>query len=684
MADGSIVFDVKVDDANAKKQLDELKAKAEKVSKELTELESGKATEQGRYDKLTAKLDVAKAKLEEMKAASKGAFSADEIAEQKETVASLEHLWTEAGKKVQQYGKDIEKAKATLDKIEAKQGEVVKKTAEASDASGNFSKNMTRLNKRFKSLVASALLFTVVTKAFTALRDYIGEFFTVNEKTRAELEKMKGALLTIGQIFLQTILPVAIRVMQVINAILQTVAKVLSVIAGVALGDAAKAAEGYEAQKKAIAGVGGAAKKASKQLASFDEINKLSSESSSSGGGAGGAEIAPNFDWLTDIDEKTKNLANIILGIGAAFATWKIASSLAGSISSVTSGIFLLVAGLGLLAAGFAGAYKDGWQLKDVLLSMAGLLSSGLGIALLTGSWIPALIAGIAALVLAFTVAYGQGENLIIGLRNIFEGFVKFFKGVFAGDLEMSLAGIGQIFNGLRQVVFSVIDAAKNMFNSFLDWLDQKTGGRFTNIINSVRDIFNSRMTNIKDLVANTITTIKGIFEGLVTFITGVFTDDWDLAWEGLKTSFKAIANGVIGIVENLVNRVITGINKIIAGLNTLQIDVPEGVPIFGGTKFGFNIPPIPPKHIPRLATGAVIPPNREFMAVLGDQRSGTNIEAPLETMVQAFRTALAEGAGNRGTAYLMVDRTVLGQLVYDLNNAESQRVGVKLVKGGV
>ena len=257
MADGSIVFDVKVDDADAQKQLSDLKAKAEKVSKELAELESGKATEQGRYDKLTAKLDAARAKLEEMRIASKGAFSADEIAEQKETVGSLEHLWSEAGKKVQQYDKNIEKAKATLDKIEAKQGEVVKKTTEASNASGKFSKNMTRLSKRFKNLVASALLFTVVTKAFTALRDYIGEFFLVNEKTRAELEKMKGALLTIGQIFLQTILPVAIRVMQVINAILQTIAGVLSAISGVSLQNAADAAEGYEKQKKAIAGVGG-------------------------------------------------------------------------------------------------------------------------------------------------------------------------------------------------------------------------------------------------------------------------------------------------------------------------------------------------------------------------------------------------------------------------------------------
>ena len=53
--------------------------------------------------------------------------------------------------------------------------------------------------------------------------------------------------------------------------------------------------------------------------------------------------------------------------------------------------------------------------------------------------------------------------------------------------------------------------------------------------------------------------------------------------------------------------------------------------------------------RIPRLAQGAVIPPNREFMAVLGDQKSGTNIEAPLETMVQAFRQAMAEGGPWRG-----------------------------------
>ena len=43
------------------------------------------------------------------------------------------------------------------------------------------------------------------------------------------------------------------------------------------------------------------------------------------------------------------------------------------------------------------------------------------------------------------------------------------------------------------------------------------------------------------------------------------------------------------------------------------------------------------------MANRAVIPPNQEFLSVLGDQKRGVNIETPLETMLQAFRGALAE-----------------------------------------
>ena len=92
-------------------------------------------------------------------------------------------------------------------------------------------------------------------------------------------------------------------------------------------------------------------------------------------------------------------------------------------------------------------------------------------------------------------------------------------------------------------------------------------------------------------------------------------------------------------------------------------------------------MPTIAQDDIPHLARGAVIPPNREFMAVLGDQKRGTNIETPLPLMVQAFKQALFEsnlGGGNgTHTVILQLDRRELGRVVYQVNNEEAQRIGV-------
>lgn len=44
----------------------------------------------------------------------------------------------------------------------------------------------------------------------------------------------------------------------------------------------------------------------------------------------------------------------------------------------------------------------------------------------------------------------------------------------------------------------------------------------------------------------------------------------------------------------------------------------------------------ITPLNVPRLASGAVLPANKPFMAMVGDQTHGTNIEAPLDTIKQA------------------------------------------------
>ena len=149
--------------------------------------------------------------------------------------------------------------------------------------------------------------------------------------------------------------------------------------------------------------------------------------------------------------------------------------------------------------------------------------------------------------------------------------------------------------------------------------------------------------------------------------IAPVFTGEW---WANLA---KNAMNGLIAEIESGINRALGGLGGLVNGAIRLLNKVP-GVDI-GNVSWG-NV------QLPRLASGAVIPPNREFMAVLGDQKSGTNIETPLATMVQAFKQAMNETgvAGSRQmTVIFQLDRRELGRTIYQLNNEETQRVGVKL-----
>ena len=132
--------------------------------------------------------------------------------------------------------------------------------------------------------------------------------------------------------------------------------------------------------------------------------------------------------------------------------------------------------------------------------------------------------------------------------------------------------------------------------------------------------------------------------------------------------------------MKNAVNAGISLFNRFINWINSKLVISWPSIPFLGISAGSYQLLRIP--NIPLLAQGAVIPPNREFLAVLGDQKSGTNIETPLATMVQAFKQAMNETGGMGGrqiTVVMQLDHRELGRAVYNLNNEETQRVGVKL-----
>lgn len=181
---------------------------------------------------------------------------------------------------------------------------------------------------------------------------------------------------------------------------------------------------------------------------------------------------------------------------------------------------------------------------------------------------------------------------------------------------------------------------------------------------------------------------IKGVWDSIKSFwknhIAVIFTAKWwlDLAKKcinGLLSGFTNGINGIIWLFENM-------INIVVKGLNLISFEFPDWVPGMGGKRFGINIPLVNFKrlNIPQLAKGAVIPPNKEFLAVLGDQKQGTNIEAPLQTIVDAFNIALSQNGSYRNDknveVTLEVDGREFGRAVVELGGAEDRRIGTRLV----
>ena len=754
MADGRIVVQAEVDAKNAQKELDKLTAKIDKMEAELK-----KST--GEQSGLKSQLDAAKesakqaenalkslrAESERLRQVTSGEASASPDAyisaysRQSEVAAQIkeqEALLKEQDKIVEsldgKYAKITDKVMeqaSALDAAKTRAGELTREITNASGASErmelaakNVSDSMNTFSKRVSGLFKRVLVFSLITRALQSLRTWLGKTIMQNEEARAAVARLKAALLTLAQPILQVVIPVFVKLVDILTQVVTAIAKFFGMLSGKSWSAQVAAAKGLNAEKEAIEGVGSAAEDASKSMASFDEINQITSnQASGGGGGASGAastDIAPDFSNLDMAEDKLHDILGLVGAIAAGLLAWKIASMFTNDLSKIAgvalaaagafalvyfwldawnngidlqnflgmlaglaalaaglaiafgpiaAGIALVVSGLAMIVVGIKDVIENGFNLVNTLTIIAGLLAAGIGISLLTGSWIPLLIAGFVAALVALVSFTGHGEELIEGLKNIIDGFGKFFKGVFTGDLKLAAEGAKQIWEGLKQTWNAIINSIKDAWDMFITWLQSKSpmlAAIFQTYGNFISGLFNS---------------IKQWLSGIIEFISGVFTGDWTKAWEGVKDIFKGIWNGIITAVEYAINFIINGINLLISALNTIHFEVPDWVPLIGGRSFGISIPLVSNVALPRLASGAVIPPNREFLAVLGDQKSGTNIETPLETMLQAFRQALSEngGSGRSITVVLEMDKREFARAVYKANNDETQRVGVKL-----
>lgn len=275
-------------------------------------------------------------------------------------------------------------------------------------------------------------------------------------------------------------------------------------------------------------------------------------------------------------------------------------------------------------------------------------------------------------------VAEWFNVNVITPLRQPFNDLVKVAIECFQ---QLNEGFIKPLINFLVTNLWPVVQSIFSLMGKFI-------GNTFA-VIGAIVKEFVS-------LFVGALTTFMKVLSGVIEFITGIFTGNWKLAWKGIVDIFTGLFTGMVTLVKAVVNTIIDlingalrgfsiGINAIIGGLNSIHITIPDWVTKLtgiGGT-WGMNLPTMTAPQIPRLATGAVIPPNSEFAAILGDQRSGRNIEAPEDLLRQLYRE---EHQGQPAQEITIRFEGNLSSLVRELKpyvDKENARIGSSLISSG-
>lgn len=284
---------------------------------------------------------------------------------------------------------------------------------------------------------------------------------------------------------------------------------------------------------------------------------------------------------LFDIsDEEWAGLEGAIIGIGAAFGTYKVIESFNslsnaldviginlppiemsfGTFAKTLGGVALIASGIYLVIDGIIKFLESPtWKaFAEILAGIALILG---GIALILGS-IPLIIAAIVIAVVALIV-------------NCWDEISAFFVKVW--------------------------DVLVNAWHDFEDWLG--------NLWGSVKAWF----SNMKEKWNNFWSDLWGGVSDWFDSIKEKWNNFWGDLWDGCRN----VINDVIGGFEGFVNGLIRGINWIKRQLNNISVDIPDWVPGIGGKTLGFNLAMSSEISLPRLETGTNEVPYDNMLAVL-------------------------------------------------------------------
>lgn len=287
-----------------------------------------------------------------------------------------------------------------------------------------------------------------------------------------------------------------------------------------------------------------------------------------------------------------------------------------------------------------------------------------------------------------------HGEDILAMMGTLHDGLQEIWDKIYDGIIQPVLEHIQEalewlwdnhlkpLWDELTEFFASLVECVLTLWNNaiqpFIGFLVDTLAPIVTAVINTIVDVIGTIVATVVDVIKAVVKALRGVMD----FITGVFSGDWKKAWSGIRTAFSAVWDAIWSVFKGVINLIIDGLNALWRGLYSAIAGVVNGVGSIVekigdaiGKDWGFGIPTNPPV-IPKLAQGAVIPPNRQFLAVLGDQKSGTNIEAPLDTIKQAVAEVLGQGSDRPITIIVQMDGKEMFRQMVRENNAQVRMNG--------
>lgn len=651
----------------------------------LAKLENNAKKAANNVDKAAQKVDELKKQLAELRAVEESEKKTRKTGTVSQETAEAIQKTTQQLKTAQL---NLEGSQIAHEKASAAVSEYVEKQRLAALTTQKVSEQFKKFTKRIAGLAKRVFIFTMITKALRTMRKMLLSTIGADKQMSTSLAQIRGNLISAFAPIYNYILPAIRTLLAWIAKLTAVVSVFINSLFGKTASQADASAKALYNQASATEAAGDAAEKAKKQLSGLDEMNRWESNDSS-GGGGGSSGIAPKFDLSDQVDAGkigkiaavVRELSPYVAAVAAGFAAWKIGKKFLGNLSKAKQ-LALAVAGAVLMAINVVDMLKNGINFDNLTGYIIGAAAAviGLGLAFgVLGGAITAIVAGLVLLGVAIRDVVKNGFNnknltaITVALLAI-GGAIAIITGMWIPLLVAAVAAaavwIVAKWTSIKEWISKTISSIDAAFEQHLanleagvaavvDWVIEKWA--------AVKDWFSGLWEKVASGAVAAWDGIKSAFKSVPEWFQSKFRD----AWQKVKDVFSTGGRIWSGIKEGIENTFRTVVNAIIRGMNTIiavpfnkinsMLNTIRNASFLGISPFQnmWGVNPLPVPQIPMLARGAVIPANRQFLAVLGDQRNGNNLEAPESLLRQIVREE-AGGAGSRYEFIARLDRRTL------------------------